>query len=415
MCGEINYIFTEEKYFDFETSTGTVIGYNGIENNVVIPDIINGVSVKSIGDRVFFGNNELTRVVIPFGVESIGNSSFEGCARLINAELPLSLKKLGSNVFSSCSNLTTIELPNGVTRLENGAFYFCNKLKSIKLSPNLTYISEFAFTCCEELAELIIPESVQGIGKQAFEGCKALKTLILPKSLKEIGSYAFTDCSSITNLEVPYTLITVEENAFSICENLDTIIINYGENSILNLTIDDWRDFLIVSPCLKGISEKQINGIMGKYVKNNSSIKSLNTYDINPEISDNGLMKELDSMTYRIEMIGQPNKDKSSIFRKGSTIRINFKLFDNQDNPITIVTSSVRIYCGKVSNCLTGTVLENYYTVEETLDDICIYSTVDNQYYYNLGTKDLDTRSTYNIVILVNDKCLPENFSFSIL
>ena len=55
----------------FDPDTGTLLGYNGPDKDLVIPAEINGVPVTNIGNGVF-SDNQLTSVTIPNSVTSIG-------------------------------------------------------------------------------------------------------------------------------------------------------------------------------------------------------------------------------------------------------------------------------------------------------------------------------------------------------
>ena len=64
---------TDEKYFEFDSGTGTITGYDSAGGpDIVIPDEINGFEVKEIGESSFY-NIGLKSVVIPDSVTEIGD------------------------------------------------------------------------------------------------------------------------------------------------------------------------------------------------------------------------------------------------------------------------------------------------------------------------------------------------------
>ena len=88
----------------------TVASYLGNEKDVSIPQTVNGIAVKAIGDEAFKGS-DVVRVVIPDGVE-----------------------KIDWFAFSACRSLREIVIPATVTSVEYGAFDYC--------SPSLVIICE---------------------------------------------------------------------------------------------------------------------------------------------------------------------------------------------------------------------------------------------------------------------------------
>ena len=82
---------------DFEINPdGIITGYMGSKSAITVPDYVNNIKVKAIGDNVF-NNVSLTSVNLPDSVEKIGVSAFANCS------------------LSSIS-------ANGVKTVENGAF-----------------------------------------------------------------------------------------------------------------------------------------------------------------------------------------------------------------------------------------------------------------------------------------------------
>ena len=93
--------------FVYETTNNSVsiLKYIGLDNNIVIPTVIDGKNVTTIGDR-----------------------AFSSCYSLTSIELPDSLTTIGERAFSWCTSLTSIVIPEGVTTIGNYAFYWCTSL-----------------------------------------------------------------------------------------------------------------------------------------------------------------------------------------------------------------------------------------------------------------------------------------------
>ena len=132
-----------ESDFTFTNSSGTITAYTGTKKDVVIPDKINGIPVKIIGEKAFYVKS-LTSVSIPSSVTSIGVSSFSG------------------------NKLTSVTIPNSVTSL--GMFAFLgNDLNSLTLSESLKYLYNGAFYG-NELTTLVLPKSLLTIDVDVFTG-----------------------------------------------------------------------------------------------------------------------------------------------------------------------------------------------------------------------------------------------------
>ena len=89
---------------DFEYSTSgnfaEITRYVGKSKDVIIPQEIDGYTVREIGYHAFFLNSEIESVVIPDSVEEIGWSSFYECANLSRVQLGKNIKRIEtSNVI----------------------------------------------------------------------------------------------------------------------------------------------------------------------------------------------------------------------------------------------------------------------------------------------------------------------------
>ena len=82
---------------------------SSFEGNLVIPEMLDGHVVTTIGDNAFLGCAGVTNVVIPLTVTEIGDSAFAGCLELRNGiTIPESVETLGSSVFSGCTHLRIV-------------------------------------------------------------------------------------------------------------------------------------------------------------------------------------------------------------------------------------------------------------------------------------------------------------------
>ena len=116
-CLPTTTVTTPEEYFTFDSTTGTITGYDiagGLD--VVIPSTIGGVAVEHIGFEAF-KEKYLTNVIIPDSVTSIGECAFR------------------SNL------LTSVTIPNSVTSIGNAAFA-SNLLTSVTIGADVDIDSD---------------------------------------------------------------------------------------------------------------------------------------------------------------------------------------------------------------------------------------------------------------------------------
>ena len=90
-------ILTAGDYEDILLPDGTaeILKYYGYERELVIPSVLNGAKVTSIGDKSFVISFPLS-VSIPDGVTSIGNSAFRLNSGLTTIHLPDILFSIGN-------------------------------------------------------------------------------------------------------------------------------------------------------------------------------------------------------------------------------------------------------------------------------------------------------------------------------
>lgn len=95
--------------------------------SIVIPQEVDGVEIKGIGNRAFGTCTNIENIVIPETVTSIGGRAFYGCMSIENITIPNSVTSIGESAFCECSNLKKVVIPDSVTTIGESAFSKCNK------------------------------------------------------------------------------------------------------------------------------------------------------------------------------------------------------------------------------------------------------------------------------------------------
>lgn len=213
-----------------------VIAYNGVDYKVTsaaesllayqegLTSVKLASGLTEIPASMFYGCENLMKVVIPEGVKGIGDNAFTQCFSLIDITLPNGLEKIGEEAFFGCEMLQKVVLPESVKELGNAAFYECSLLTSVTLSKNLKTVPDEAFGNCVCLKEIIIPEGVKEIGFEVFWGCSAMKSIVIPDTVVLIGSRCFYDCAALQEVTLSANLAEVDREMFAYCESLKTIL-----------------------------------------------------------------------------------------------------------------------------------------------------------------------------------------------
>ena len=145
-----------------------------VDENMNIPNHLDGYAVTAVGDKAFYHDENLTSVTIPDSVTLIGDSAFSHCTRLMSIAIPDSVTSIGVTAFFYCTGLTSITIPDSVTSIGGSAFSHCTGLTSIT-----------------------IPDSVTSIGWHVFDGCKSLKSVYYGGTKSEWDKFSI-------NLETVY-------------------------------------------------------------------------------------------------------------------------------------------------------------------------------------------------------------------
>ena len=254
----------------------TIVKYTGHDRKVVVPVMIGGGMVKTIGKETFNSNNYVQDVIIPDCVNSVQGGAFGNCISLKKVHLSERMSKIVTSTFSGCSALEEVNVPDDVTELKSGTFRN-SPLKKLHIGKSLALINGGAFYEGEvdpvsynlingsDIQEItidpdntslsvdksmimsgdgkilysmlggdrscVVPNGVEIISDGAFAKQVKLTDVKLPSSLVEIGERAFRE-TSLRNVELPANLKIIGENAFYRCKHLTSVIFNEGLESI---------------------------------------------------------------------------------------------------------------------------------------------------------------------------------------
>ena len=167
-------------------------------------------SVQTIGAKAFFGNKQISSVVIPDGVKLIDEQAFFSSS-LSEINIPNSVTTINSSAFAF-AGLTSLTLPNALTRISSQTFRN-TKIRSLIIPPSVTIIEYSAFSEVP-LTSLVIPNTVTEIGGNAFEQSK-LVSVTIPDSVRVMGASVFKDNTALTSISLPDGLRQIGVPAFA--------------------------------------------------------------------------------------------------------------------------------------------------------------------------------------------------------
>lgn len=236
-----------------------IVGYNGSDENVVIPAELGGAPVTEISNYAFYQNGTMKTVTIPGSVKRIRSSTFYNCYLLESVTMEEGVEEVGEFAFEACFSLANVTIPGSLKTIQYGAFQRCDALANLTLPNGLESIGEFAFQSAG-LSSLLIPESVTSIGGGLVAGCNwrgnftlevaegntsyhmdgnclietATSTVvqgfansIIPNGVKKIGAQAFYD-SNIKSLSIPASVESIAPEALAETSGLEKITVAEG-------------------------------------------------------------------------------------------------------------------------------------------------------------------------------------------
>lgn len=177
-------VMAEEKYAYVlkEDGTAEISGYSGTEEDITIPETIDGYKVTSIGAGAFKGNVTIKNLIIGENITYIGFEAFADCDKLTSvsicgdiewgleiASYKNSTPVMSNGVFAYCDKLNKVDLGNKLRSVPAGFTFGCISMKKIEIPPKVGDIGEGAFGYWEKNTTAQNPGDPEYIIKKGIE------------------------------------------------------------------------------------------------------------------------------------------------------------------------------------------------------------------------------------------------------
>lgn len=241
LAGEETYTFGSYTYQRYDDGTAVIVDYGGSEQNLVIPDSLDGYTVVAIGGGAFMNNPALQSVKLNKNLEMIEAYAFCACTSLTQITFGQKVWRVGEFAFDETPWLSgktedfvvvgdglllkyqgqsaDVVVPEGVKHI-GPAFAAQELLVSVEMGPEVQTVGDYAFAYTPSLRRVVLGENVTHIGNFAFDGCTYLTHITLPDYVETVGDYAFNECNYLVDVDLGKSLRTIGQNAFKYCSRL---------------------------------------------------------------------------------------------------------------------------------------------------------------------------------------------------
>jgi len=242
---------------DTEYSTVTITKYTGSAKSVTVPETINDVKVRKIGESVFKGNTNIESVEIKANLNYLTQNQFRDCTSLKSVTMPDSINWAYYSAFENCTSLESIKLPDELKLIPDSMFKGCTKLADISFPAKVESVAGNALENTKWLddrrkenplvvvsgilvdgknyakSSLTIPSNVKSISGTAFEGNVNLVSVTVPSTVTKLGGFAFEDCANLEKA-ILNCKVTRIDGVFSRCYKLKEVVLPDGLEIIQN-------------------------------------------------------------------------------------------------------------------------------------------------------------------------------------
>ena len=184
---------------NYTTREVSITSASGYGNEVVIPDVVkNGedeYKVTELGEELFIGNKEITKVTLPKGLEMLNRRAFSGCENLSAVENLASVTSVSEQAFYQCSSLSHVDLPS-CTQIGWWAFSSCPNIR-VSLGASCPKLGYGAF---DSTATVTAPLSRAALYRCSADWKKYFGQITFIDDIMKISTKALSDKSGIENV-----------------------------------------------------------------------------------------------------------------------------------------------------------------------------------------------------------------------
>lgn len=204
-CEYLMSYYADEDDFEID-NRGYITDYNGNLSEMVVPETINGTTVKGVAEQGL-SVDSLKTVIFPDTVEELEDRAMQFA--MLNILIGHGIRIMGNEVCWG-GNIVILDTPNLETMGEMTIPLYKGRVLNL---PKLREAGDVAFADCHNLKEANLP-SLKKVPYEFFYNCYVLRTVHLD-SAEYIDSDAFANCYRLKNIDVPNLKDLTEERAAS--------------------------------------------------------------------------------------------------------------------------------------------------------------------------------------------------------
>ena len=144
-----------------------IVSYTGDGKSLTIPETINGHKVVYIGEKAFYKNENVEKIVLPSTIKEVGKQAFAETTTLREVEFMSEYTQIGESAFEN-SSVVKAKLPTRLQKISDRMFKNCKKVTNISFPDDLKNIGDEAFWGCTSLERMTVGDDILKIGKDAF-------------------------------------------------------------------------------------------------------------------------------------------------------------------------------------------------------------------------------------------------------